>query len=142
MTLKINYLDKKNNKNKNTAIFIDSSTKILDFQGLLDEKIIQKIISFIKKNKNSKEDKLYSLNQDFDQKTVIIFLAKSNSELDFEKLGAIFYNFLKKNEINEIYLSKPKIKSFNSFSLLNSFLHGVELKSYEFNLYKTKNLLK
>ena len=94
MTLKINYLDKKNNKNKNTAIFIDSSTKILDFQGLLDEKIIQKIISFIKKNKNSKEDKLYSLNQDFDQKTVIIFLAKSNSELDFEKLGAIFYNFL------------------------------------------------
>ena len=138
MTLKINYLDKKNNKNKNTAIFIDSSTKILDFQGLLDEKIIQKIISFIKKNKNSKEDKLYSLNQDFDQKTVIIFLAKSNSELDFEKLGAIFYNFLKKNEINEIYLSKPKIKSFNSFSLLNSFLHGVELKSYEFNLYKTK----
>ena len=56
-----------------------------------------------KKNKNFKEDKIISLKQDIEKKLIIIYLTKSNNELDFEKLGCKVFDFLKNNEINEIY---------------------------------------
>ena len=142
MTLKINYLDKKKSNIKNNAIFVDSNTKISDFQGVLDNKITQKIANLIIKNKKSNEYKIYSLNQDFDQQTVVIFLNKKNNELDFEKIGAKFFDYLKKNEIYDIFINTPKLKSSKNTIFFNSFLHGIELKSYDFNLYKTKNSTK
>ncbi len=142
MTLKINYLDKKKSNIKNNAIFVDSNTKISDFQGVLDNKINQKIANLIIKNKKFNEYKIYSLNQDFDQQTVVIFLNKTNNELDFEKIGAKFFDYLKKNEINDILINTPKLKSSKNIIFFNSFLHGIELKSYDFNLYKTKKSTK
>ena len=142
MTLKINYLDKKKSNIKNNAIFVDSNTKISDFQGVLDNKINQKIANLIIKNKKFNEYKIYSLNQDFEQQTVVIFLNKTNNELDFEKIGAKFFDYLKKNEINDILINTPKLKSSKNIIFFNSFLHGIELKSYDFNLYKTKKSTK
>ena len=140
MSLKINYLDKKKNTYKNTAIFVGPNTKIKEFNGILDKKINIKVSNLIKKNKSLKENKIYSLNQDFDQKLIVIFLSKASNELEFEKLGASFYDFLKRNELSDIYINTleyDKSKSKNLI-LLNSFIHGAELKSYNFNLYKTK----
>ena len=95
----------------------------------------------IKKNQNLKENKIYSLNQDFDQKLIVIFLSKASNELEFEKLGASFYDFLKRNELSDIYINTLEYDKSKSKNLifLNSFIHGAELKSYKFNLYKTKN---
>ncbi len=139
MTLKINYLDEKKSSNKNIAVFVDRNTKTKVFQGIFDGKIDQKIANLIKNKKSSKDDKLYYFNQDFDQKLIVIFLVKADSEIEFEKLGARFYDFLKKNEINDIYVNTPKFNfpKNKNLSLFNSFIHGAELKSYEFNLYKT-----
>tara|TARA_B100000131_G_scaffold206060_1_gene198184 strand:- start:1939 stop:3390 length:1452 start_codon:yes stop_codon:yes gene_type:complete len=136
MSLKINYIDKKKNPSKNRAIFVNSNIKITEFNGKLDQKSINKIINFLKKNKNFKDDKIISLNEDFDQKIILIILKKSKTELDFEKLGAKFLDFLKKNEIYEIYIDTFNIQKKDKINI-NSFVHGVELKSYEFNLYKT-----
>ena len=59
--------------------------------------------------------------------------------MEYEKLGAKFSDFLQKNEINDIKLiTSNKIKSI----LYSSFIHGAELKSYEFNLYKTNKIKK
>jgi len=140
MTLKINYLNNKKASKKNNAIFVHLDTKISGINGDFDDKIKQKILSFLKKNKKTKENKIISLNQDFDQRLIIILLAKTNDELDSEKLGAKFFDFIKNNDVNDIYIKAPlfgnsKIKHNINF---NSFIHGVELKSYEFNLYKTK----
>ena len=139
MSLKINYLDQKKSSNKNIAVFVDPNTKTKVFQGIFDGKIDQKIANLIKSKKSSKDDKLYYFNQDFDQKLIVIFIVKANSEIEFEKLGASFYDFLKKNEINDIYVNTPKFNfsKNKNLSLFNSFIHGAELKSYEFNLYKT-----
>ena len=144
MTLKINYLDKKKSFKKNKAIFVYPSFKTEAFGGEFDDKINQKIINLIKKNKNSDEDKLFLLNQDFDEKIVVIFLSKSNTELEFEKLGAKFFDYLKKNEIHDIYIKTPSFKNSKNQNLnyFSSFIHGVELKSYEFNLYKSKKINK
>ena len=40
--------------------------------------------------------------KDFDQKLIIIYLAKENDELDSEKLGAKFFDFAKNNGKNKI----------------------------------------
>ena len=139
MSLKINYLDRKKSSSKNKAIFIDQNIKIADFKGEFDQKIINKIINLIKQNNNPKKDKIFSLNQDFYEKIIFIFISKSNTELEFEKLGAEFFDYLKKNQINDIHIISPKLRRFKNNSLfLSSFIHGSQLKSYEFVLYKTK----
>ena len=140
MTLKINYLDKKIVSNKNKAIFVNPNTKIEDFKGEFDIKTNQLIQNLLKKNKNIKDDKIFTLNEDFDKKVIAIYLSKSNNELEFEKLGARFFDYLKKNEIDNINIKSTIFKSSKNHSsrLFSSFIHGLELKSYEFNLYKSK----
>jgi len=135
MTLKIKHLDKKKGVNNNIAFFVNLQTKIDDFGGEIDSKTTQKITNFLKKNTNLKDDKIISLNQDFDKKIILIFLTKAKTETEFEKLGAKFFDFLKKNEVNEIYIHNLKSKKLID---LDAFLHGVKLKSYEFNIYKTE----
>ncbi len=134
MTLKINYLDKKNYSYKNRAIFVSSDVKTSMFKGKMEDKINKKIINFLKSNKSLKKNKIISINEDFDQKIIVIYLTKRIGELDSEQLGAKLYDFVKNNEINHIYIEAPLDKKLINF---DSFIHGAELKSYEFNLYKT-----
>ncbi len=139
MALKINYLDNKKGSIKNKAVFIPFDTKISAFKANFDRSINQKILNFLKKNKDTKENKIISLNQDFDQKLIIILLAKNNNQLESEKLGAKFFGFVKSNEIYDIFIDGPNFfQSKKSNINFDSFVHGAELKSYEFNLYKTK----
>ncbi len=135
MSLKINYLDKKKTSLKNRAIFIQPNIKIEGFKGEFDDNTKVKILKFLKLGRDLKENKIFTLNQDFDQKIVVIYLAKVNDELESEKLGAKFFDFIKSSEIFDIYINKPLTKNFLN---LASFLHGAELKSYDFNLYKSK----
>ena len=137
MSLKIKYLDSKKSSNKNKAIFIHLDTKMSGFKGEFDDKINQKLVNFLKKNKNTKDNKIISLNQDFDQKLIIILLTKENDELASEKLGAKFFDFLKNNEVDEIFIQGPDFFNSKKYNIsFNSFIHGAELKSYKFNLYK------
>ncbi len=138
MSLKINYFDKKKISNKNKAIFVHLNTKISEFKGNFDHTINQKIINFLKKNKRTKENKIISLNQDFDQKLIVILLVKNNNELESEKLGAKFFDFIKSNEVEDITIQGPNFSESKKYNIIfYSFVHGAELKSYEFNLYKT-----
>ncbi len=140
MTLKINYLDNKKNSIKNKAIFVTLDTKISVFKGNFDHSTNQKILNFLKKNKDTKENKIISLNQDFDQKLIIILIVKNNNELESEKLGAKFFGFVKSNEVYDIFIQEPDSFKSKKYNInFNSFVHGAELKSYKFNLYKTKN---
>ena len=73
MSLKINYLDRKKGLNKNKAFFVDSDIKINQLKQEFDKANSEKILNFIKNNKNLKENKITSLNQDFDQKLIVIY---------------------------------------------------------------------
>ena len=138
MTLKINYLDTQKSSSKNSALFLDKDTKISDFKGIFDDKTNQKIVNYLKKSKNIKKNKIDSLNLDFDQKLLIILLNNKNDAQHSEKLGAKFYDYIKKNDIENVTLIGSNFSSIKNKILLNEFLHGTELKAYEFNLYKTK----
>ena len=138
MTLKINYLDTEKSLSKNTALFLGANTKTSEFKGIFDDKINQKIVNYLKKSKNIKKNKIDSINLDFDQRIIIILLSNKNNAQISEELGAKFYDYVKKNEIENTSIIGSNFPSTKNKILLNQFLHGAELKSYEFNLYKTK----
>ena len=138
MTLKINYLDHKKGSSKNIALFLSKDGKISEFKGIFEDRTNQKLINLIKKNNNTQKNKILSLNLDIDQKLIIILIVKKNESQNAEKLGANFYNYIKKNEIDNIEILGSNFPSIKNKIQLNEFLHGSELKSYEFNLYKTK----
>jgi len=138
MTLKINYLDTQKSLSKNTALFLDNDTKISEFKGVFDDKTNQKILNYLKKSKNNKKNKIESINIDFDQKVILILLSGKNNAQASEELGAKFYDYIKKNDIQNITIVGSNYSSTKNKIFLNQFVHGTELKSYEFNLYKTK----
>ena len=138
MTLKINYLDSKKILSKNTALFLEKACKISEFKGIFDDKTNQKILNYLKKSKNIKNNKIDSINIEFDQRIIIILLSDKNNAQASEELGAKFYDYVKKNEIENITILGSNFSSIKSKILLDQFLHGAKLKSYEFNLYKSK----
>ncbi len=138
MTLKINYLDTQKGLLKNTALFLSNDTKISEFKGIFDDKINQKILNYLKKSKNNKNNKIELINIDFDQKAILILLSGKNNAQASEELGAQFYDYIKKSDIQNIAIVGSNYSSTKNKILLNQFVHGAELKAYEFNLYKTK----
>ena len=138
MTLKINYLDRQKGSSKNTALFLDKKSNISDFRGIFDDKINNKILNFLKSNKKTQKSKIASLNLEFDQKVMIILIVNKNDSQQAEQLGSKFYDYIKGNDIDNVLILGSSFSSIKNKIKLDEFLHGAELKSYEFNLYKTK----
>jgi len=138
MALKINYLDRQKSSSKNTALFLSKESKFSDFRGIFDDKMNQKILNFLKSNKKTQKNKIDSLNLEFDQKIIVILITDKTNSQDAEKLGAKFYDFVKINKIDDVLILGSNSISIKNKIKLDEFLHGAELKSYEFNLYKTK----
>jgi len=138
MTLKINYLDRQKGASKNTALFLDKESNISDFRGIFDDKINNKILNFLKSNKKTQKSKIASLNLEFDQKVMIILIVNKNDSQQAEQLGSKFYDYIKGNDIDNVLILGSSFSSIKNKIKLDEFLHGAELKSYEFNLYKTK----
>ncbi len=78
------------------------------------------------------------MNLEFDQRLIMILINKKNDSLESEKLGAKFYDYIKKNNVNDVLVLGSNFSTIKNSIKFNEFIHGVELKAYEFNLYKTK----
>ena len=76
------------------------------------------------------------LKKDFNNKSyVFVNCINSKISIDFEKLGSDLYVFLKDNKIENSIISD---KNFSLTHVqLEKILHGVQLKSYNFSIYKT-----
>ena len=138
MTLKINYLDRQKGSSKNIALFLGKESNIYDFRGIFDDKVNNKILNFLKNNKKTQKSKIASLNLEFDQKVTVILIVNKNDSQQAEKLGSKFYDYIKGNDIDNVLILGSSSSSIKNKIKLDEFLHGAELKSYEFNLYKTK----
>jgi leucyl aminopeptidase len=129
-------LDKINNKTStNVVLFVDEKFNL----GNLKNQISISEFSYISdllKNCDLKKDLLFfEINS---KKKIFLISIKNNLKTsDIENLGAKFnscINYDKKSDylINSDTINS-KIKNFVGY-----FLHGLKLKSYEFNIYKSK----
>ena len=136
MTIQINYSNSSYKKKAlNLVFFTDESFKIT----ILKKYLTDKEYSFISDLLKSRDKKRKILNFEISSKKKIIFVSFSkkitNSEV--ENLGGKFYDLFKENKINEYLINSDtvsnKLKNFVGY-----FLHGIRLKSYRFEKYKTK----
>ena len=140
MAIKLSF--KKNiseNKIKNYILFSDENFKIMGINAISLAKqsnLINKIIA----NNKSKDKNFLLLNINSTQNVILIKLHSKISSFKNEKLGAEFYSFIKSNSIFSSTFIENNIREIskkNKF-FLDEFFHGAQLKSYEFNKYKTK----
>ncbi len=106
---------------------------------LVKNKATKKII-LKSSNKSLFTDKLFlekkfSIKNIKDKNYIFVNCIKSRTSLDYEKLGSQLYIFLKNNKIERSFFISSS--SFLTNVQLEKLLHGAQLKSYEFNVYKT-----
>ena len=136
MTIQINYSNSSYKKKAlNLVFFTDESFKIT----ILKKYLTDKEYSFISDLLKSRDKKRKILNFEISSKKKIIFVSFSkkitNSEV--ENLGGKFYDLFKENKINEYLINSDTVSNkFKNF--VGYFLHGIRLKSYKFEKYKTK----
>jgi len=145
MTVQVDYKNKAKSSNSGVvALFVDEKFQIKNRSGFLSNSQIS-YIEKISKNKKNTKDNIISFN--IDEKTTIILIAlkKDLKSFDVENLGGNFYNFIKKNSFKEISVISDSLKAKPGKDFIGRFMHGLKLKSYEFNIYKskkTKNVIK
>ena len=127
MKLNLNFVNKvpKNAKDNEIILLTQKALKSNENKQLTNSVFSNKLFSeqnFLAKEYN---DKSY----------IFVNCMKSKVSLDFEKLGSKLYVFLKENKKENSFINVEN----NSFTnaQLEKFLHGAQLKSYNFNLYKT-----
>ena len=140
MSLKITYKKGVNEKNiKNFVLFSNEEFKINGINKLPVAKNSNQINKTINSYKSKKKD-FISFNVNSDQKVILIKIKQNKNATENEKKGANFYNFAKSNLLTDLnFLEKNIIETQKQNpSFMDEFLHGMLLKSYEFNKYKTK----
>ena len=71
------------------------------------------------------------------KKIILISIKKDLKTSDVENLGAEFYTYINYGNKGEFSINTDSIKSAID-DFIGHFLHGLKLKSYEFNIYKSK----
>ena len=124
---------------KNYVLFSDENFKVNGLKKLPLAKSSNEINKTIETNKSKKKD-FISFNINSSQKIILIKIKNNQTSTDNEKKGANFYNFLKSNlQTNLTFFDNNILETQTKNRIfIEEFLHGMQLKSYEFNKYKTK----
>ncbi len=119
------------------VLFVDEKYKVNTSNNFISKNEVLYVNNILRNKKNDK-NKLFTININ-ERKTALIIPYKKNYLVnDFEKLGASCFEFLEKNSLKNIFLNSGSIAIKNADHILNHFIHGLKLKSYKFQIYKSK----
>ena len=136
MTISINY--KKNSSKKNSpniVIFVDEKFNISNIRKFISGSEYS-FISDMVKIKNPKK-KIVNFDINSKRNIILVSLKKNLSNSGIEKLGAKFYDQFKDLKQKEFSIISDSLPLQNK-NIIGNFLHGIRLKSYSFDKYKTK----
>ena len=141
MSIKISVKNSLNVKSvKNHVFFTNKDFKISNLNKLP----IVKFSSFINRSVSSSNldnKNILSFNIDPISKIILVKIKNNLGSLEIEKLGAEFYMYLKSNLYLKTTFYEDNIRNLISRNeyFFDQFIHGLQLKSYEFNKYKSRN---
>ena len=136
MTIHINY---KNNRLKkvssNHVLFVDEKFSISGLKKHISNSEFSYISDLLKNSDPKKDLLVFEINS---KKTIfLVSIKKDIKASDVENLGGKFHGYINYDKKNDYFVNSDtvssKIKNFVGY-----FLHGIKLKSYEFNVYKSK----
>jgi hypothetical protein len=108
MTIDLKFINQ--NLSKNALIFCDQNFNSINLDTYFSPNEVLEIVKNIKNSKSlDKNQECVIFNINPNQKIVAVKIVKNYISLDIEKKGAQIYEFLKKNNINEINLLEKNI---------------------------------
>ncbi len=136
MSVTINYKINLNKKNSsNLVLFVDEQFNINGLKKYLLGSEYS-FVSDLLKTKDLKK-KIVDFEINSKRKIILVSLKKNITSYDAEKLGAKFYNLFKDIKQSEFFINSDTAKG-QSKNIVSYFLHGLKLKSYSFEKYKSK----
>ena len=136
MSIKINYSKKTISKSlANLVLFSDEKFSINGLKKSLSSSEFSYINDLLKSSDLKKNLFVFEVNSK--KKIVLISIKKDLKSFDIENLGAEFYGRINHGKNSEYFVNSDSIISKHE-NFIGHFLHGLKLKSYEFNKYKTK----
>ena len=136
MPIKINYSNKTTSRsNGNLVLFVDEKFSINGMKKYLSSLEFSYINDLLKTTDLKKNLLVFELTSK--KKIVLISIKKDLKNFDIENLGAEFYGRINYGKNTEYIINSDSvIGKYENF--IGYFLHGLKLKSYKFNKYKTK----
>jgi leucyl aminopeptidase len=136
MSIQINYKIK-NPKNitTNLVLFTDEKFNLSNLKKYISSSEFFYINDLLKTCDLKKNLFVFEVNS---KKKIVLISIKNDLEIsDIENLGAEFYGLINHEKKSEYFINSDHISGkYENF--IGFFLHGLKLKSYEFNLYKSK----
>ena len=137
MPVKINYLKNSSPKSSaNLVLFTNENFKINNLKTKFSKSEFAYISEIIKTNDLKKNLLAFEINSK--KKVILISIKEKLKTSDIENLGAEFYGSINQEKNKKEYFVISDTIAGKQSNLLGHFLHGIKLKSYEFNKYKTK----
>ena len=136
MSIKINYTNKLSSKSStNLVLFVDENFNINSLKKVISKEEYS-FISDLLKNSDLKKDLLvFKINS---KKTIFLVSIKKDMQTsEIESLGAKFHGHINYENKKDYLVNSDTINS-KIENFVEYFLHGIKLKSYEFNIYKSK----
>ena len=136
MSIQINYKNKGlKNPSGNPILFVNENFNIIDIKKFISKNEFSYLFDLLKTSDLKKNLLSFEINS---KKTIFLISIKKNlKSSDVETLGAKFHSYIDYDKKNDYVINSDTINSkINNF--VGHFLHGLKLKSYEFNVYKTK----
>ena len=136
MSIIINYINSQIKKNSsNLVLFVDEKFNISNLKKFISNSHYSFLTDLLKTSDIKSEILNFEINS---KKTIILVSLKKNlSNTGAEKLGAKLYSHIKE-KIKSEYLIDTNSLPIKYRDLLGHFLHGIKLKSYSFEKYKSK----
>ena len=136
MSIFVNYkslIAKKNSSN--LVFFVDDKFNILALKKYISATEFS-LISDLIKSKDLKR-KIIDFDINSKKKIILVCLKKNLTTSDVENLGAKFHDIFKDTKQSEYYINSDTV-SGKLKGVVGYFLHGLKLKSYFFEKYKSK----
>jgi len=136
MSILINYKNKgSKNPAANLVLFVGEKFNINSLRKFISNTEYNYIFELLKTNDLKQDILVFEINS---KKSIFLVSVKKDiTASDIENLGAKFHKHINYEKKNDYFVHSDTIV-VKAKNFLGHFLHGLKLKSYEFNLYKSK----
>jgi len=136
MSIQINYKDNNSQKSlANLILFTDENFNISSLKKHTSKEEFSYISDLLETSDLKKNLLFFEINS---KKTIfLVSIKKDLKTSDIESLGAKFHSYINYDKKNDYFVNSDTINS-KIENFVGYFLHGLKLRSYEFNIYRSK----
>ena len=135
MSVQINYKSTYKKNSINSVLFVDEKYSISALKKFISNSEYSFVLDLLKTIDFNKKITSFDINSK--RKIILVSLKKNLKNSEAENLGAKFYDLYRELKQNEFILNSDSLSNQHN-NIIGHFLHGIKLKSYKFEKYKSK----